>query len=136
MLKEFRNFLMRGSIVDLAIAIVLGVAFGAVVQSLVDDIIMPIVGIFGGEPDFSSNTFTINGSVFRWGAFLTQVISFVIVAAAIFFFVVKPINMLTARAKRGDAPADSATRICPECLSSVPVDARRCMFCTQALPPV
>src|SRR6476659_1065912 len=99
MLKEFRNFLLRGNIVELAIAIVIGVAFGAVVQSLVNDMIMPIVGIFGGQPNFSSNTFTINGSVFLWGAFLTQVISFVIVAAAIFFFVVKPINMLTERAK-------------------------------------
>jgi len=136
MLKEFRNFLMRGSIVDLAVAVVIGTAFGAVVQSLTNGIIMPIIGIFGGQPDFSANTFTINGSIFLWGAFVTQVLSFVIIAAAIFFFVVKPINMLTERSKRGGPPADPAVRVCPECLSTVPIEAHRCMFCTQPLPPV
>ncbi|MEA2515325.1 MAG: large conductance mechanosensitive channel [Thermomicrobiales bacterium] len=105
MLKDFRNFLMRGNIVDLAVAVVIGAAFGAVVTSLTDDILMPIIGIFGGSPDFSANTFTINGSEFRWGNFVTAIISFVIVAAAIFFLVVKPMNALMERIKRGEAPA-------------------------------
>ena len=105
MFKEFRNFLMRGNIVDLAVAVVIGAAFGAVVTSLTDDLLMPIIGIFGGSPDFSANTFTINGSEFRWGNFLTTLIAFIIVAAAIFFLVVKPMNALMERVKRGEAPA-------------------------------
>lgn len=105
MLKEFRDFLMRGNIVDLAIAVVLGGAFGAVVASLTDDILMPVIGIFGGSPDFSSNSFTINGSRFGWGTFVTTVIAFVIVAAAVFFVVVKPMNTHLARVKRGEVPA-------------------------------
>ncbi len=105
MVKEFRDFLMRGNIVDLAVAVVIGAAFGAVVTSLADDLLMPVIGIFGGSPDFSANTFTVNGSEFRWGSFVTAVISFVIVAAAIFLLVVKPMNALTERIKRGEAPA-------------------------------
>ena len=136
MVGEFRAFLMRGNIVDLAVAVVIGVAFGAVVTSLVDDIIMPIIGIFGGSPDFSSNTFTINGSEFRWGNFVTQVIAFIIIAAVIFFLVIKPMNVLMERMKRGEALADPGTRACPECLSMVLTAAKRCMFCAQPLPPV
>ena len=102
MIKEFRDFLMRGNIVDLAVAVVIGGAFGAVVTSLVDNIVMPIVGIFGGSPDFTANTFKINGSVFGWGAFLTALISFIIIAAVIFFIVVKPMNALMERVKRGE----------------------------------
>jgi large conductance mechanosensitive channel len=105
MLKEFRDFLMRGNVVDLAVAVVLGAAFGAVVTSLIDNIIMPIIGIFGGEPDFSSNTFEINDSVFYWGAFLTALFSFITIAAVIFFVVVKPMNHLMERIKRGEVPA-------------------------------
>lgn len=135
-LTEFRDFIMRGNIVDLAVAVVIGVAFQAVVTSLVDDIIMPIIGIFGGAPDFSSNTFTINGSEFRWGSFVTQLISFLLIAAVVFFVVVKPMNMLMRQAKRGELPADPTTRTCPECLSLVPTAATRCMYCTQPLPPV
>jgi large conductance mechanosensitive channel len=135
-LTEFRNFLLRGNIIDLAIAVVLGVAFGAVVTSLVDDILLPIIGIFGGSPDFSSNTFTINDSEFRWGNFVTQVISFILIAAAIFFVVVKPVNIMNARVARGEAPPDPATRACPQCLSMVPTEATRCMYCAQPLPPV
>jgi large conductance mechanosensitive channel len=135
-LTEFRDFLMRGNIVDLAVAVVIGVAFGAVVTALVDDLIMPIIGIFGGNPDFSSNTFTINGSEFFWGHFLTQLISFIIIAAVIFFVVVRPMNMLMQRMKRGEIPADPTTRACPESLSMVPTAATRCMYCTQPLPPV
>jgi large conductance mechanosensitive channel len=135
-LTEFRDFLMRGNIVDLAVAVVIGIAFQAVVTSLVDDIIMPIIGIFGGNPDFSSNTFTINGSVFGWGEFVTQLISFLIIAVVVFFVVVKPMNAMVRRMNRGEVPADPTTRACPECLSMVPTGAGRCMYCTQPLPPV
>lgn len=134
-LKEFRNYLMQGNIVDLAVAVVIGVAFGAVVTSLTDDIIMPIIGIFGGAPDFSANTFSINGSEFRWGNFVTTLISFIIVAAVIFFLVIKPMTMMMERVKRGEGTPDPSTRSCPECLGEVPIAARRCMYCAQPLPP-
>lgn len=134
-LKEFRNYLMQGNIVDLAVAVVIGVAFGAVVTSLTDDIIMPIIGIFGGAPDFSANTFTINGSEFRWGNFVTTLISFIIVAAVIFFLVIKPMTMMMERVKRGEGTPDPSTRSCPECLGEVPIAARRCMYCAQPLQP-
>ena len=97
MLKEFRDFLLRGNIVELAVAFVMGVAFAAVVNSLVDNLVMPIIAMIIGKPDFSDLTFTINDAVFRYGAFLTDVIQFVAIAAAVFFFVVKPMNALTAR---------------------------------------
>lgn len=105
MVKEFRDFLMRGNIVDLAVAVIIGGAFAAVVTSLADNIIMPIIGIFGGSPDFSANTFSINGSEFGWGAFVTALIAFLIIAASVFFIVVKPMNALMERVKRGEAPA-------------------------------
>lgn len=105
MIKEFRDFLMRGNIVDLAVAVVIGGAFGAVVTSLVDNIVMPIIGIFGGAPDFSANKFSINGSEFGWGAFLTALISFIIIAAVIFFVVVKPMSAMMARMQKPAAPA-------------------------------
>jgi large conductance mechanosensitive channel len=97
MLKEFRDFLLRGNIVELAVAFVLGVAFGALIKSFVDNLLMPVVAMIIGKPDFRDLTFTINDSVFRYGAFLTDAIAFVAVAAAVFFFVVKPINMLRDR---------------------------------------
>ena len=97
MLKEFRNFLMKGNIVELAVAFVMGVAFGALVSSLVNDLVMPIVAMIFGKPDFNDLTFTINDAVFRYGAFITDVISFVAIAAAVFFFVVKPMDALTKR---------------------------------------
>ena len=100
MLKEFKDFLMKGNIVDLAVAFVIGLAFAAVVNSLVNDLIMPIIAMVIGKPDFSGLTFTINDAVFRYGAFITQVITFVAIAAAVFFFVVKPMQMVMARAKK------------------------------------
>ena len=105
MLKEFRDFLMRGNIVALAVAFVIGVAFAAVVNSLVNDLIMPIIAMIIGKPDFSSLTFTINDAVFRYGAFITQVITFIAIAAAVFFFVVKPMDMLAARRAKGEPEA-------------------------------
>lgn len=106
MFKEFRAFLFRGNVVDLAVAVVIGAAFGAVVTALVKDIITPIIAAIGGQPDFSGLTFTINGSKFLYGDFINAVVSFVIIAAVIFFVVIKPMNLLTARTRRGEITPD------------------------------
>jgi len=132
MLKDFKTFLLRGNVVDLAVAIVIGVAFAALVTSFVENLITPIIAAIIGKPDFSELTFTINGSVFHYGAFLNALIAFVSIAAAVFFFVVKPINALMARARR-EPPADPTTKKCPQCLSEIPIDAKRCAFCTSEL---
>lgn len=127
---DFKRFLLRGNVVDLAVAVVIGAAFGAFVTALVEDVITPLIGSLGGQPDFSALTLTVNGSVIKYGHFLNAVISFVILAAVIFFFVVKPINMLLTRARR-TPPADPTTKKCSECISEIPIEARRCSFCTQ-----
>ena len=132
MLKEFRDFVLRGNVVDLAVAVVIGAAFGAVVNSAVTDLITPLVAAIGGEPDFAGLTFTINGSEFRYGNFVNQLLTFLIVAAVVFFAVVKPLNILMAQL-RPERPVDEPTRSCPECLSSIPEAARRCAFCTAQL---
>ena len=132
MVRGFKDFILRGNVVDLAVAVVIGVAFGAVVTALVKDLITPIISLIFGNHDFSSLTFTINGSVFRYGDFFNAVIAFLTVAAAVFFFVVRPVNALMARRKT-EPPVDETTRSCPECLSDVPVDARRCAFCTSVI---
>lgn len=124
---EFKEFISRGNMVELAVAVVIGGAFGALIASLVADIITPVIAAIFGQPDFSSLTFTINGSVFKYGSFLNALIAFITVAAAIFFFVVKPMNMWTARAKEG---ADPDVKDCPECLSEIPYAAKRCAHCT------
>jgi large conductance mechanosensitive channel len=128
MLKEFKDFLLRGNVVDLAVAVVIGAAFGAVVTSLVANIITPVVGMVFSS-DFGELDFTINDSVFRYGLFFNALIAFVLIAAAVFFLVVKPVNALMARFKT-EPDVDTPTRDCPECLSSIPVAARRCAFCT------
>lgn len=135
MLKEFRDFLMKGNIVDLAVAFIAGVAFSAVVKSLVDDVIMQLVAAIVGKPDFSSLTVTINDSVIRYGSFLTVLINFVLVMAAVFFVVVKPVNAMTSKfaPPTGGAPTN---RECPECLAEVPSKARRCQYCASAIAPV
>lgn len=130
--KEFRAFLLRGNVVDLAVGIVIGAAFTAVVTGFVADLMTPLIAAIGGKQDFSALTFTINGSVFRYGAFINAVISFVIVAAVIFYFVVLPVNELTRRS-RSEAPADPTLKDCPYCLSSIPVKASRCAQCTSEL---
>jgi large conductance mechanosensitive channel len=120
MLKEFRNFLMQGNIVALAVAFVIGVAFAAVVNSLVNDLIMPIIAMIIGKPDFSNLTFTINDAVFRYGAFITAVITFIAIAAAVFFFVVKPMAMLEARRAKGEpAPVPDEERRHQELLAAL-----------------
>ena len=134
MLKEFREFILRGNLIDLAVAVVLGTAFGVVVAALVSDLITPIIAAIGGKPDFSDLTFTINGSEFKYGHFINAVISFLIVAAAVFFLVVKPVNALMAR-RRVETPVDEQTRKCPQCLSEIPVPATRCAFCTADVGP-
>jgi large conductance mechanosensitive channel len=133
MLKGFKEFVLRGNVLDLAIAVVIGGAFSAVVAALVKDLITPLIGVVVGKPDFSALVVTVNGSAFLIGDFLNAVISFLLVAAAIYFFVVAPMNALIARRRRGEAPADPTTKKCPECLSEVPIAARRCAFCTSAL---
>ena len=134
MAKEFREFILRGNLVDRAVAVVIGTAFAVVIAALVADLVTPLIAAVGGNPDFSDLTFEINGSVFRYGHFLNALITFVIVAAVIFFFVVKPVNALLAR-RRTEPPTDEPTRDCPECLSEIPTAARRCAFCTAAVEP-
>jgi large conductance mechanosensitive channel len=136
MLAEFRNFLSRGSVVDLAVAVVLGTAFAAVVKALVSDLLTPIIALIFGNPDFSALSFTINSSHFFYGDFINAAITFVSVAAAVFFFVVKPLNVLAARRAAGEPDPQSDTRACSECLSAIPKAARRCAFCTAAQEPI
>jgi large conductance mechanosensitive channel len=128
MLKEFKAFIFRGNIVDLAVAVVIGIAFGAVITALVADIITPLIAAIFGSHDFSALTFTINNSTFLYGAFINAVISFVLIAAAVFFVVVKPMNAMAARRTKEEPAA--TTRDCPECLSEIPLAAKRCRFCT------
>jgi len=130
-MKDFKAFLLRGNLVDLAVAVVIGVAFGAVVTAFVGDLITPLIAAIAGKPDFSSLTFTINHSTFRYGDFLNALISFVIIAAAVFFAVVKPVNALMARRKQ----EEPATRACPHCLSEIPVAASVCSSCTRDVQP-
>ena len=129
-MKGFKQFLMRGNVVDLAVAVVIGAAFGAVVTALVKDLITPIIAAIVGKPDFSGLYFDVNGSRFLIGDFINVLLSFIFIAAAVYFFVVLPINTIQARRARGQAPADPTTKTCPECLSTVPIGARRCAFCT------
>ncbi|MCA9877221.1 MAG: large conductance mechanosensitive channel protein MscL [Thermomicrobiales bacterium] len=127
----FKEFILRGNVLDLAIAVVIGAAFTALVNSLVADIITPIIGAFGGQPDFSGLTFTINGSVFRYGLFINAVISFLIIAAVLYFLIVRPMNALMARVV--PKAAEPEPTLCPDCLSPVPAGARRCPACTSWL---
>ena len=134
MLKGFRTFIFRGNVLDLAVAVVMGGAFGAVVTALVKDLITPLIAAIVGKPDFSAIQFTINGSKFLIGDFLNALVAFLLVGAAIYFVVIVPVNALMARMSRGEAPPpDPTTKKCPECLSDVPIAARRCAFCTSAL---
>jgi large conductance mechanosensitive channel len=132
-LDEFKTFILRGNVVDLAVGIVIGVAFTAVVTAFVADFITPLIGVFG-KIDFSSLVVTVNNSKFQIGAFINALISFLIVALVIFFLVVKPMNALAARRKKGEAAVDPTSRDCPFCLSSVSIKATRCAYCTSGLP--
>ncbi|MGI8925053.1 MAG: large conductance mechanosensitive channel protein MscL [Tepidiformaceae bacterium] len=134
MLNDFKAFLLRGSVVDLAVAVVIGVALGALVTAFVEDFITPLLAALFGEPDFSQLDFTINDSTFRYGHFLNALLSFLVIAAAVFFFVVVPVNALIERSRREPTP-DPTTRHCPECQSEIPTAARRCAFCTSEIAP-
>ena len=131
-MKGFKDYILRGNVIDLAVAVVIGGAFGAVVTALVKDIVTPLIGAFGGTPDFSSVSFTINNSKFMIGDFINAVISFVTIAAVIYFFVVTPMNKIMEKVKKGQK-VDPSTKICPDCLSAVPIGAKRCKFCTSTL---
>jgi large conductance mechanosensitive channel len=132
MLTEFKQFILRGNVIDLAVAVVIGAAFGAIVTSLVENIITPLIGAIGGQPDFSGLSFELNNSEIRYGAFLNALISFLIIAAVIFFAVVKPMNAILTRMRTEPTP-DPLTRKCPFCLSEVQIGATRCPFCTQEI---
>ena len=132
-MEGFKKFLLRGNLIDLAVAVVIGVAFNAVIQALIADLITPIISTIGGKPNFSSLTFTINHSDFHYGAFINALISFVIIAAVVYFLVVVP----AARALEiADRKKEASERTCPECLSLIPLAATRCMYCTAQVPPV
>ena len=133
MLRGFKAFLLRGNVVDLAIAVVIGVAFGAVITAFVKDLITPLIAALGGKPDFASLFFTINKSRFLYGDFFDALIAFVVIAAVIYFFVVMPYTALIERSRK-EPPADPTTKKCTECLSEIPKDARRCAFCTSPQP--
>ncbi len=132
MLQGFKQFILKGNVVDLAVGIVVGVSFGNVVTAFVKDLMNPLIGVFGGQPDFSSVYFTINSSKFLIGDFLNTVIAFLINATVIYFFVVLPINKLIAVTKK-EEKKDPDIKVCPECLSTIPLKARRCSFCTSVL---
>ena len=133
MLNGFKQFVLRGNVLDLAVAVVIGAAFGAVVTAFVKDLLTPLIAAVAGKPDFSAIAFTVNGSRFLVGDFLNAVVSFLLIAAAVYFFVVVPANHLNARLRRGEPSPDPTTKKCPECLSEIPLDARRCAFCTTQL---
>lgn len=133
--NEFKQFLLRGNIVDLAVAFVIGVAFGALVSALVADLITPLIAAIFGKPDFSNLKFTLHNSMFTYGHFLNVLIAFILIAAVLFFFVVKPINALISRSRK-EPSVDPTTRKCPECLSEIPIDARRCSHCTSPVAPI
>jgi large conductance mechanosensitive channel len=133
MLRGFKEFLVRGNVIDLAVAVVLGAAFGAVITALVKDLLTPLIAALVGQPDFSAWTFTVNGSRFLIGDFVNAVVSFLLIAAAVYVFVVVPVNAMVARRRRGEPPPDPTSKKCAECLSEVPIAARRCAFCTSPL---
>ena len=133
MLNGLKQFLLRGNVIDLAVAVVIGGAFGAVVTALVKDLLTPLLAAIGGQPDFSAIRFAVNGSQFLIGDFVNAIVSFLLIGTAVYVFVVAPMNAVTARMRRGEASPDPTTKKCPECLSDVPIAARRCAHCTSAL---
>lgn len=132
-MKGFKQFILRGNVLDLAVAVVIGAAFGTLVTALVKDLITPIIAAIVGRPEFSAIKFKVNGSEFLIGDFVNALVSFLLIGAAVYFFVVLPVNKIMARLRRGEAPPDPTTKKCPECLSEVPIAARRCAFCTSVL---
>ena len=132
-MKGFKAFLLRGNVVDLAVGVVIGIAFGVVITAFVKDLVTPLIAAIGGKPDFAGLYFTINNSKFLYGDFLNALLGFVLIAAVIYYFVVLPVNALVARARK-EPPADPTTKKCTECLSEIPIGAKRCAFCAQPQP--
>ena len=132
-MKGFKQFILRGNVLDLAVAVVMGAAFGAVVTAMVKDLLTPFIAAVVGSPDFSQIKFAVNGSQFAIGDLINALVSFLLISAAVYFFVVLPVNTLMARLKRGEAAPDPTTKACAECLSQIPIAARRCAFCTSAV---
>jgi large conductance mechanosensitive channel len=132
MLQGFKSFILRGNVVDMAVGIVIGAAFGKIVEALVKDLLTPLIGAIGKIPDFSGIFFTINDSKFMIGEFVNAAVSFIIIAAAVYFFVVLPVNTLIAKSKK-EAPVDPTTKACPECLSTIPLKAKKCAHCTSSV---
>ncbi len=132
MANGFKQFLLRGNVVDLAVGVVIGAAFGGVVTALTKDLLTPLIAAIAGKPDFSALQFTVNNSKFAVGDFVNAILSFVIIAAAIYYLVVLPVNALVSRARK-EPPADPTTKKCPECMSEIAITAKRCAFCTSAL---
>jgi large conductance mechanosensitive channel len=130
MLKDFKKFILRGNVVDLAVAVVIGAAFSAIVTALVKDLVTPFIAAIGGKPDFSNLYFTINNSKFMYGDFLNAVVSFLLIASVVFFFIVQPINQLVARANKNKESEEPTEKKCEFCLSKIPKDAKKCAFCT------
>jgi large conductance mechanosensitive channel len=130
MIKGFKEFILRGNVVDLSVGVVMGASFGAIVTALVKDILTPLIGAIAKVPDFSGLTFVLNDSKFAYGDFLNALIGFILVAAAIYFFVIMPMNTLLKKMKK-EAPADPTNKKCPECLSEIPLAAKRCSHCAQ-----
>ena len=133
MIRDFKTFVLRGNLIDLAVGVVMGAAFGAVVTALVMDLVTPLIAAIFGKPDFSRLLFSVNGSKFLYGDFINAVVSFLLIAIAVFFFIVQPVNALVARSRREPA-AEPDTKNCTECLSVIPLAATRCAFCTQPQP--
>jgi large conductance mechanosensitive channel len=133
--SEFKEFILRGNVVSLAVAVIIGAAFNDIVNSFVENMITPLIAAIGGQPDFSGITFTINNSQFGIGSFINAVIAFLIIAAVVFFLVVKPMNALLERSRR-EEPDDPLFKKCPYCMTDVPVDATRCPHCTSEIGTV
>jgi len=132
MFKEFKQFLLRGNVIDLSVGVVIGAAFGAVVSAMVSDLLTPFIAAIAKVPNFAGLFFTINGSRFMYGHFVNALVSFFLVAGVVFFLVVKPVNALIARSRK-EPPADPTTKKCKECLSEIPIEAKRCSHCTQVV---
>jgi large conductance mechanosensitive channel len=134
MLSGFKQFILRGNVIDMAVGVVIGAAFASVVSAFTKDLLTPLIAAIVGKPDFSAIKFTINGSMFAIGEFVNAAVAFLLVATAVYFFVVTPVNLLVTRMRKASVPADPTTKKCPECLSEIPIDARRCGHCTQPVP--
>ncbi len=136
MLKDFKKFILRGNVIDLAVAVVIGAAFGAIVTALVSDFVTPLIAAIGGQPDFSKQQFHLHGSTFHYGDFINKLISFLLIATVVFFFIVQPLNKLMSHLNPQDDVDVPSERECPFCKSAIPAQATKCKFCTSSVKPV